>query len=143
MSRCMQMQQQCECVCVSECALSKSSNKCNKNKLQSSSTTPALVMPSHAPLARPPPQPLPLAPNLLPLASQRRSTLLRTEGQNELHITFYYAHSFPLRSFVRSLLFLPLSALLWSGHSATSRGRGPATGGRTHRPRLLAHPRLK
>lgn len=133
------------CVCVSECALSKSSNKCNKNKLQSSSTTPALVMPSHAPLARRPP--LPLAPNLLPFASQRRSTLLETEGQNELHITFYYAHSFPLRSFVRSfvrsLLFLPLSALLWSGHSATSRGRGPATGGRTHRPRLLAHPRLK
>lgn len=119
---------------MSECALSKSSNKCNKNKLQSSSTTPALVMPSHAPLARRPP--LPLAPNLLPLASQRRSTLLRTEGQNELHITFYYAHSFPLRSFVRSLLFLPLSALLWSGHSATSRGRGCHWG--SHAPASLA-----
>lgn len=98
-------------VSVSVC---ESSNKCNKNKLQSSSTTPALVMPSHAPSS---------SGNLLlvlPLKHKRRSSLF-VDGRAKRA-----THYFLLCAFFS---FAP--APLWSGHSGCAMGAGLATGGRS------------
>lgn len=109
--------------------LSNSSNKCNKNKLQSSSTTPALVMPSYAPL----PSSLPQLLTSFPFKSKEEHVAWNGRAKRATHYFLLYA--FFSFAFVR-FFFCP-SALLWSGHSATSRRRRGCHWG-SHAPGSLA-----